>query len=142
MIHHISLPVASLEKSSHFYDVVLGALGYRKVCASDDFAGYGVEDSKDQFSIFQINPSASAGAGFHLAFSATSREAVDLFHVAALNSGGACNGPPGLRKQYGPDYYAAFVIDPDGHRLEAVINEPVSVSHEVQAVPLQAQSPL
>ena len=127
MIHHTSLPVADLESSSRFYDAVLGALGYRQVCTSSGFIGYGIEDNKDQFSIMQINPSSTAGACSHLAFNAPTREAVDLFHVAALDTGGACNGAPGLRKHYGPDYYAAFIIDLDGHRLEAVTSEPISV---------------
>lgn len=127
MIHHTSLPVANLKDSSHFYDAVLGALGYRRVCASSGFVGYGIEDNKDQFSIMQISPSSTAGSCSHLAFSAPSREAVDLFHVVALDTGGTCNGAPGLRKDYGPDYYAAFIIDPDGHRLEAVTNDPVGV---------------
>ena len=62
------------------------------------------------------------GPGFHLAFAAPSREAVDAFHRAALASGGRDNGPPGLRPQYAPDYYAAFVFDPDGYWIEAVIH--------------------
>jgi len=62
------------------------------------------------------------GEGFHLAFTASDRAAVDAFHAAALRHGGADNGPPGLRPHYGPGYYAAFVIDPDGYRIEAVIN--------------------
>ncbi|WP_369819207.1 hypothetical protein [Pelomonas sp. Root1444] len=62
------------------------------------------------------------GAGFHIAFSASSRKAVDQFHAAALAHGGIDNGAPGLRKHYGPNYYAAFVVDPEGHRIEAVIN--------------------
>jgi len=127
MIHHTSLSVANLESSTRFYDAILGALGYRQVSTSSGFVGYGVEDNKDQFSIMQINPSSTAGSCFHLAFSAPSRAAVNIFHVAALKTGGICNGAPGLRKHYGPDYYAAFIIDPDGYRLEAVSNDPVGV---------------
>ncbi len=63
-------------------------------------------------------------AGFHLAFIAASREAVDAFHAAALRHGGLDEGPPGIREHYDPGYYAAFVRDPDGHRLEAVLHEP------------------
>ena len=62
------------------------------------------------------------GAGFHLAFTATERRQVDDFHAAALRHGGRCNGPPGPRPDYGDRYYAAFVFDPDGYRIEAVIN--------------------
>ena len=127
MIHHTSLPVANLANSSRFYDAVLGALGYRQVCSSSGFTGYGIEENRDQFSIMQVNPSSTAGTCSHLAFSAPSQEAVNLFHAVALETGGTCNGLPGLRKHYGPDYYAAFIIDPDGHRLEAVINESIGV---------------
>ena len=123
MLHHISLPVTSIEKSSVLYDAALSALGYKRVCSGDDFTGYGIEDGKDQFAIKQIDPSASAGPRFHLAFSAPSHEAVDHFHEIALSNGATDNGKPGLREHYGPNYYAAFIIDLDGHRIEAVINE-------------------
>nr|WP_261381032.1 glyoxalase [Xanthomonas vasicola] len=63
-----------------------------------------------------------AGADFHLAFAATGASAVDGFHRAALQHGGHCNGTPGVRPDYGDDYYAAFVIDPDGHPIEAVVD--------------------
>ena len=66
------------------------------------------------------------GAGFHLAFSAPDRAAVDAFHAAALAHGGSDDGPPGVRLHYDPGYYAAFVRDPDGHRHEAVVHEPVA----------------
>ena len=118
MLHHISLPVADLERSSALYDAV-AALGYRRVCTSDGFAGYGLEDGKDKFAIKHAVPSASAGKHFHLAFAAPSREAVDAFHGAALQHGADDDGAPGLRPHYGPGYYAAFIIDLDGHRIEA-----------------------
>ncbi len=127
MIHHASLPVANLGSSSSFYDAVLAALGYHQVCTSSGFIGYGTDENMDQFSIMQINPSSAAGICSHLAFSAPSREAVNLFYAAGLEFGGTCNGLPGLRKHYGPDYYAAFIIDLDGHRLEAVTNKPICV---------------
>jgi len=69
-------------------------------------------------------PVTPPGPGFHLAFRAPSRAAVDRFHAAALAAGGASDGAPGPRPDYGPTYYAAFVIDPDGHKLEAVYNAP------------------
>ena len=67
---------------------------------------------------------AGPAAAHHLAFQAASRSAVDVFHAAALAHGGTCDGPPGIREHYDPGYYAAFVRDPDGHRLEAVVHEP------------------
>ena len=124
MLHHISLPVANLDRSSNLYDAALAALGYRRVASGAGFAGYGVEDGKDKFAIKHAVPSASAGPQFHLAFAAPSREAVDAFHRAALQNGAIDNGGPGLRAHYGAHYYAAFIIDPDGHRIEAVHNTP------------------
>lgn len=123
MLHHVSLPVADLVRATRLYDAVLGALGYRRVCSGRDFSGYGVEEDKDKFAIKQIAPSASAGPRFHLAFRAPSWRAVDRAHAAAIAHGAADDGPPGLRTAYGPSYYAAFFIDHDGHRIEAVCNE-------------------
>lgn len=119
----MSLPVEDLEKSSLLYDAVLSALNYRRVCSGDDFTGYGIEENKDKFAIKRFSPSASAGPRFHLAFSAPSREAVARFYELALEHGAQGDGEPGLRTHYGPTYYAAFIIDFDGHRIEAVINE-------------------
>ncbi len=120
MLHHLSLPVARLEKSSALYDAALQELGYRRVCSSDGFTGYGVRDGEDKFALKHAVPSASAGPRFHVAFAAPSRDAVDAFHKAALQHGASDNGGPGLRPHYGPTYYAAFIIDLDGHRIEAV----------------------
>ncbi len=124
MLHHVSLPVASIEKASRLYDAALSTLGYRRVHDDEVFIGYGVEDGKDKLAISEVSPTVTAGPGFHLAFSAPSREAVDSFHESALAHGATDNGAPGLRPHYGPNYYAAFVIDLDGHHIEAVINEP------------------
>lgn len=120
MLHHISLPVADLDAAKVFYDRTLGELGYRCVAVADGFVGYGVEDGADKLALKRRDPAIAAGEGFHLALAAPSRDAVDCFHRAALASGGTDNGAPGLRPHYGPTYYAAFVMDPDGHRLEAV----------------------
>ena len=77
---------------------------------------------EDKFAIKLRGSAALApGPGFHLAFAAPDRAAVDRFYDAALRTGGQDNGPPGLRPHYGPDYYAAFVIDPDGYHIEAVV---------------------
>lgn len=121
MLHHISLPVADLARSSNLYDVILATLGYRRVCSGKDYAGYGVKDDEDLFAIKKVPAAAAAGPGFHLAFSAPSRAAVDEFHRLALASGATDGGKPGLRPHYGPGYYAAFIVDLDGHRIEAVI---------------------
>jgi catechol 2,3-dioxygenase-like lactoylglutathione lyase family enzyme len=124
MLHHISFGVRDLRRSSAFYDAALGALGFRRVFEDDTAIGYGWVDGQDKFCL-KLRPDAAApGAGFHLAFSAPSRAAVDAFHQTALRVGGQDNGAPGLRLHYGPHYYAAFLIDPDGHRIEAVCKMP------------------
>lgn len=121
MIHHLSLGVRDLTLSGAFYDAALGALGYRRVFDGSESIGYGLIDGQDILLLnLESNPSPP-GDGFHLAFSASSRAAVDTFHSAALLVGGQDNGQPGLRPEYGPNYYAAFMVDPDGHRIEAVI---------------------
>jgi catechol 2,3-dioxygenase-like lactoylglutathione lyase family enzyme len=122
MLHHASLPVADLERAAAFYDAALAALGYRRVCSGPGFVGYGIEDEKDKLALKQTLPSEAAGPGFHIALAAPSREAVDAFHAAALGQGASDNGPAGLRPHYGPSYYAAFIVDLDGHRIEAVHN--------------------
>ncbi len=122
MLHHVSLPVADLDRAAAFYDAALASLGYRRVSAGPGFAGYGVEDGKDKLALMQATPSTPAGPGSHIALAAPSREAVDAFHEAALRHGASDNGVPGFRPHYGPTYYAAFVIDLDGHRIEAVHN--------------------
>ncbi len=122
MLHHASLPVVDLGRAAALYDAALAALGYRRVLSAPGFAGYGSEDGRDKLALKRAPQSAAAGPGFHLALAAPSREAVDAFHSAALLHGAMDNGRPGLRPHYGPSYYAAFIIDVDGHRIEAVHN--------------------
>ena len=123
MLHHLSFAVSDLERAAAFYDAALAPLGYVRVWTAPDAIGYGLPGGGDQFAIKTCSEGVSAPSpGFHLAFAAPSREAVDRFHAAALLHGGRCNGAPGLRPRYGPTYYAAFVIDPDGYRIEAVIH--------------------
>lgn len=122
MLHHISLGVRDLARAGAFYDAALAALGYRRVFEDDTAIGYGLVDDEDLLCLKLRDDAQAPGAGFHLAFSAGSRAQVAAFHAAALAAGGTDNGAAGLRPDYGDHYYAAFVIDPDGHRLEAVIN--------------------
>ena len=124
MLHHISLGVRDLALAGAFYDATLGALGFRRVFEDPAAVGYGLVDGQDMLCLKLRPDAAPPGAGFHLAFAAPSRPAVDAFHAAALRTGGADNGAPGLRPHYGADYYAAFVVDPDGNKIEAVINGP------------------
>jgi catechol 2,3-dioxygenase-like lactoylglutathione lyase family enzyme len=113
--------VSDLAQSIAFYDASLGALGYARVFTEPGAVGYGRPgtDVDRLLLILQPNAVRPPGPGFHLAFSAPSREAVDRFHAAALRCGGTDQGAPGLRTHYGPHYYAAFVLDPDGYKLEA-----------------------
>jgi catechol 2,3-dioxygenase-like lactoylglutathione lyase family enzyme len=120
MLGHLSFGVADLARAAAFYDAVMAPLGVRRVWDSPKGVGYGFEEGQDKLALFPRPERAPPGGGFHLAFDAPSREAVDLFHAAAMAAGGVCAGPPGPRPHYGPTYYAAFVIDPDGYKLEAV----------------------
>lgn len=126
MLHHLSFSVSDLERSAEFYDAVLSALGYIRAFSAATAIGWGLEAGKDKFAIKAAQEQVVAPVlGFHVAFRAPSRAAVDAFHAAALAHGATDNGAPGLRPHYGPHYYAAFVLDPDGYRIEAVINQVV-----------------
>jgi catechol 2,3-dioxygenase-like lactoylglutathione lyase family enzyme len=124
MLHHISFGVRDLKLSGAFYDAALAALGYRRVFEDETAVGYGFVNGENKFCLNLRPDAAPLGPGFHLAFAASSRAAVDAFHQAALRVGGQDNGPPGLRPEHGPLYYAAFLIDPDGYRIEAVTRAP------------------
>ena len=127
MLHHISFGTSDLQRAVAFYDATLAALGYVRVWSQANGAGYGLPGGEDMFALkLQSEPLPTPGTGFHLAFAAPSREAVTEFHAAAIRHGGRDDGPPGVRPHYGEDYFAAYVADPDGHRIEAVINDPVS----------------
>jgi catechol 2,3-dioxygenase-like lactoylglutathione lyase family enzyme len=128
MLHHLSLGVRDLELSGKFYDAVLGALGFRRVFEDDTAIGYGLVDNEDLLCLKLRDDATPPGAGFHLAFAAPSTASVHDFHKAGLQNGGRDNGGAGLRPDYGEYYYAAFLIDPDGHRIEATINGPQTES--------------
>jgi len=118
---HASFGVADLARSIAFYDAALAPLGGVRVWTVADGAGYGPPGGPDLLALKrQARPVTPPGPGFHLALHASSREAVARFHAAALAQGGRDDGAPGLRPHYGPSYYAAFVFDPDGNKLEAV----------------------
>jgi catechol 2,3-dioxygenase-like lactoylglutathione lyase family enzyme len=126
MLHHLSFAVADLTRSAKFYDAALAALGYGQVWADDTAVGYGSPGGGDKFAIKLRTAGVTVpGEGFHIAFAAPSDAAVDAFYHAALANGGLDNGGSGLHLEYGPGYYAAFVIDPDGYRIEAVSNAKV-----------------
>lgn len=120
MIDHIAIRVSNIEKSKRFYDACLAPLGYA-VLMEHDISGVGFgRDGKPQFWIQRGEPSNA----IHIAFSSADRATVDRFHRAAIDAGGRDNGGPGLRLEYHPNYYGAFVIDPDGNNVEAVCHRP------------------
>ena len=129
MLHHLSFGVANIEQAAAFYDAVLAPLGYVRIWIdlrpgeANQAVGYGVAGGGDGLALkHRPDGQRPPGPGFHVAFAAPSRAAVDEFHRVALQHGGRDNGAPGLRAHYGPHYYAAFVVDPDGHNIEAVFN--------------------
>ncbi len=130
-LSHLSLPITSLPLSRTFYTATLAPLNIHLIFDSTTASppstsktptlGYGPDPAHEILNLFELGDEAlPAGQGFHLAFHAPSREAVVEFHAAAMASGGRDNGLPGVRKAYGERYFAAFVVDPDGWRLEAV----------------------
>ena len=125
MLHHISFAVTDLARSAMFYDATLAPLGYVRVFTMAKAIGYGYPGGSDQFAI-RPQPGANIPSEFfHLAFSAPTHEAIDAFYRAALMHGGKDNGGSGFHPEHGKDYYAAFVFDPDGYRIEAVIKDAV-----------------
>ena len=128
MLHHLSLGALDIDRAARFYDAVLAPLGYVRVWSDlrpgedEQAVGYGPPGSGDKLCIKQVTAPVPVIPGFHLAFAAESRSAVQAFYAAALAAGGCDNGLAGLRPDYGEHYYAAFVVDPEGHRLEAVCN--------------------
>jgi catechol 2,3-dioxygenase-like lactoylglutathione lyase family enzyme len=126
MLDHISIAVRDIERSRTFYDAVLAPLGYVRLWSNSDSAGYGRSGQKDEpFAIRADADSITPPNALHIAVSANGRAAVREFHAAALANGAADNGAPSIHQEYGANYFAAFVIDPDGYRLEAVYHEPL-----------------
>jgi catechol 2,3-dioxygenase-like lactoylglutathione lyase family enzyme len=126
MFDHISVVVSDYAKSKAFYAQALAAVGYSKVVelpgaltGRKDTAGFCHADGSD----FWISPGQANTPPIHIAIRVSSRAEVDAFHQTAIVAGGMDNGAPGLRPQYHPNYYGAYVLDPDGHNIEAVCHE-------------------
>ncbi len=119
MIDHVSIGVRNISATKGFYDRVLRPLGYTALSESPGSLGYGAKGVQLWMSETDRPVVADEKSGLHFCFSAPTRKSVDEFHAAALAAGGRDHGRPGLRADFGPDYYAAFVIDPDGYRIEA-----------------------
>ncbi len=120
LINHVSVGVTNLDKSAVFYDAVMGSLEVKRAFVMQNVTiAYG---ENFEFWIGLPNDEskpASAGNGTHIAFNAKDKQAVEAFYQTALANGGTCGGKPGLRPEYSENYYAAFVFDPDGNKLEA-----------------------
>ena len=124
MLDHVSIGVRDLKAAKRFYDAALKPLGYTCLHEFDGSLGYGDKAAALWVSAVESPVPPDAKSGLHFCFTAPSRQSVAAFHEAALKTGGRNNGKPGLRADYGPNYYAAFVIDPDGYRIEAHCGAP------------------
>lgn len=124
MFDHISLGVRDVAKAKKFYDACLKPLGYSCLSASETSLGYGTDAVALWVNAATRPVSADRESGLHFCLAAPTRKSVDAFHKAALGAGGTDNGKPGLRTDYDANYYAAFVVDPDGYRIEAYCGKP------------------
>jgi len=121
MLHHVSIGVSDLARSAAFYDAVLGALSYGRYMEKAGTTSWRPTDGGTAFWINQRDGlSVSPDNGTHIAFLAASNERVDAFYAAAIDAGARDDGAPGFRPEYRDTYYGAFVLDPDGHKIEAV----------------------
>ncbi len=121
MFSHVTIGITDFERAAAFYDPVMATLGHGRFYSGDGFCAFGTLGGSQ----FWIMPpfdgnTASVGNGSHTAFLAPDRAAVRAFHEAALANGGTDEGPPGLRTHYHPNYYGAYVRDPDGNKIQAV----------------------
>jgi catechol 2,3-dioxygenase-like lactoylglutathione lyase family enzyme len=119
VIDHVGINVSDLESSKRFYEAALAPLGYEKLMEFPEAVGFGAPGKPDLW----IATRGKAGT-VHVAIHSGDRAAVDAFHEAAVAAGGTDNGPPGLRPHYHEGYYGAYVLDPDGHNVEAVCHSP------------------
>ena len=126
MLDHLGFPVSDYARSKAFYEKALAPLGYSLIMevvqTANDLpaAGFGANGKPD----FWIGGEGGLSKPIHVAITANDRATVDAFYRAAMAAGGKDNGPPGSRPHYHPNYYAAFVLDPDGHNIEAVCHAP------------------
>ena len=120
MIDHVSIAVRDLDRSARFYHAVLGAIGYEQLETRPHTVGFGKKYPEFWINLRATTAPVAADCGAHVGLRVRATELVDAFHAAALATGGSCDGAPGLRPLHGEGYYAAFIRDPDGNRVEAV----------------------
>lgn len=126
---HVTVGTADMDRAAKFYDAVLDPLGLQRIKTYKAAIGYAPDGFAGINAPFWIlrphdRKAASVGNGVTVAFTVASRKAVDAFHAAALESGGSDEGAPGIRKHYHPDYYGAYIRDPDGNKVCAVCHAP------------------
>lgn len=128
MLDHIGVAISNIDRSRAFYEAALKPLGIAKIFEygpdKTDSGGTAIGFGKDGMPFFWVGDNERVGEGTHVAFTAPDRATVDAFYAAALAAGGKDNGAPGLRPKYHPNYYGAFVLDPDGINVEAVCHKP------------------
>jgi catechol 2,3-dioxygenase-like lactoylglutathione lyase family enzyme len=120
MIDHVSVSVSDLDRSTRFYESVLGALGLTKLEVRPATVGFGKKYPEFWLNLRATMTPVPVDSGSHVCLRARRAAEVDAFHAATLNAGGRSDGAPGLRPRHGDGYYAAFIRDPDGNRIEAV----------------------
>ena len=120
MIHHVSVGTTDIKRSRAFYDAVLKVLGLQLLSADDESADYGTTTVLFSVETPVNGRAASAGNGVHIAFSADHRETVRQFHSTGIANGGTDSGTPAVRPEYDANYFGAFLLDPDGNKIEAV----------------------
>jgi catechol 2,3-dioxygenase-like lactoylglutathione lyase family enzyme len=120
MIDHVSIAVRDLDRAARFYEAVLGAIGYAKLEVRPATVGFGKTYPELWINLRASLTPVASDSGSHVGLRVRTTDLVDAFHAAALAAGGASDGAPGLRPQHGEGYYAAFICDPDGNRIEAV----------------------
>jgi catechol 2,3-dioxygenase-like lactoylglutathione lyase family enzyme len=120
MIDHVSVAVRDLDRATRFYRAVLGAIGYDELEARPLTVGFGKKYPEFWINLRSAMAPVAPDSGAHVGLRVRTTELVDAFHAAALAAGGTSDGAPGLRPQHGEGYYAAFIRDPDGNRIEAV----------------------
>ncbi len=113
---HIGIPVKDIQKSKTFYDAIASHIGMNCIESQNSFVGYGSKDSYEYY----IHTGKSATSGIHICFEVDTKEQVQTFYDNGLLSGGMDNGAPGIREDYSPTYYAAFLLDPDGNNIEVL----------------------
>lgn len=120
MIDHVTIKVSDVEKSREFYERTFAPLGY-KICFGEKGIFHAFDIGNGLFEIMQ-SPDKKVLTTSHIALRGKSKEDVELFHKAGLEAGGRDNGKPGSRPEYTPDYYAAFILDPDEHNIEVMLD--------------------